>query len=217
MSPQPWNQHFFSSTRGRIVLLLRRASYTVDELAQALHLTDNAVRAHLVTLERDGLVCQSGERRGSSKPASLYSLAPGAEHFFPNAYGRLVLLHLLETLTSSISPEQLANMMQRTGQRMATECDAPSGELRARLQHAIDIVNELGGLMELEELPDAYAIQGYSCPLAAVVPGHPEICQLTQAFLSELVGVPVEEQCKRDEAARCRFTTLKSPSGAHLS
>ena len=47
MSLLPWKQRFFSSTRGRIVALLRRTSRTVDELAQALDLTDNAVRAHL--------------------------------------------------------------------------------------------------------------------------------------------------------------------------
>lgn len=50
-----WKQRFFESTRGRIIMLLRRASRTVEEVAQELDLTDNAVRAHLTTLERDGL------------------------------------------------------------------------------------------------------------------------------------------------------------------
>ena len=50
------NLRFFTSTRGKIITLLRRASRTVDELAQALDLTDNAVRAQLAALERDGLV-----------------------------------------------------------------------------------------------------------------------------------------------------------------
>src|SRR5262245_13833383 len=67
-----WNQRFFASTRGRIITLLRRASRTVDELAQVLGLTDNAVRAHLNTLERDGFVQQRGARRGNSKPSYVY-------------------------------------------------------------------------------------------------------------------------------------------------
>ncbi|MFL5666689.1 MAG: ArsR family transcriptional regulator, partial [Ktedonobacteraceae bacterium] len=54
------NERFFTSTRGHIITLLRRAGHTVDELARALQLTDNAVRSHLATLERDGLVRQSG-------------------------------------------------------------------------------------------------------------------------------------------------------------
>ena len=60
MSPKTagtgWEQRFLSSTRGRLVTLLRRSARTVDELAHELGLTDNAVRAHLATLERDGLV-----------------------------------------------------------------------------------------------------------------------------------------------------------------
>ncbi len=80
------NPRFFASTRGKIVTLLRRASRTVEELAQALGLTDNAVRAQLALLERDRLVQQHGSRRGSSKPAYVYGLTPAAEELYPKAY-----------------------------------------------------------------------------------------------------------------------------------
>src|SRR5881398_826577 len=50
------DKRFFESTRGRIVLLLRASEKTVNDLAAHLQLTDNAVRAHLLSLERDGLV-----------------------------------------------------------------------------------------------------------------------------------------------------------------
>lgn len=209
MALLPWHQHFFSSTRGRIVLLLRRSSLTVDELSQALHLTDNAVRAHLATLERDGLVCQSGTRRGSGKPALIYSLAPGAEQIFPKAYGP-VLHYLLEVLSTSMSPGQLVAVMQSVGRRMAAQWDIPPAELRARLQSAVDILNELGGLAELEDHSESYAIQSYGCPLATVVPDHPEVCQLTQAFLTELIGVSLEEQCERNGTAKCFFRLAKA-------
>ncbi|MFL5701844.1 MAG: helix-turn-helix transcriptional regulator, partial [Ktedonobacteraceae bacterium] len=93
-----WNQRFFESTRGRIITLLRRSSRTVEELAQALDLTDNAVRAHLATLERDGLVRQQGTRRGTGKPAFVYELTPETEQLFPKAYGSVLreLLHVLK-------------------------------------------------------------------------------------------------------------------------
>ena len=98
-----WNQRFFASTRGRILMLLRRAGRTVDELAQALNLTDNAVRAHLATLERDGFVRQLGARRGSGKPAFIYELSPDAEQLFPKAYGP-ILRQLLEVLSEEMTP-----------------------------------------------------------------------------------------------------------------
>ncbi|MEO7021680.1 MAG: ArsR family transcriptional regulator [Ktedonobacteraceae bacterium] len=203
-----WNQHFFASTRGRIILLLRRATHTVDDLAQDLHLTDNAVRTHLVTLERDGLVCQSGARRGNRKPAIVYSLTPEAEQHFPKAYAP-VLQQLLEVLATCMPAEKLEEIMQNVGRRLALQWNIPVGELRVRLQQAVAILNELGGLAELEEHDDTYTIQGYSCPLAAVVPGHPEICQLTRTLLTELIGASVEEQCERGVAAHCCFTTKK--------
>src|SRR5262245_23764551 len=90
----PWDQRFFASTRGRVGALWRRGDRTVGDLAQALGLTDNAVRAHLAALERDGLVRQGGLRRGSGKPAYSYELTAEAERLFPKADGPLLRLVL---------------------------------------------------------------------------------------------------------------------------
>ena len=38
------------------------------------------------------------------------------------------------------------------------------------------MLNDLGGLAELEERGDTVLIRGYSCPPTAVVPGHPGVC-----------------------------------------
>ena len=42
-----WRARLFKSTRGKILELLRTREFTVNELADELRLTDNAVRAHL--------------------------------------------------------------------------------------------------------------------------------------------------------------------------
>lgn len=199
-----WNQRFFESTRGRIIILLRRASCTVEELAQALDLTDNAVRAHLATLERDGLVRQRGARRGSGKPAFVYELTPETEQLFPKAYGA-VLRELLNVLNEHIPPDEVEALLRIVGRRIAAEWHMPPGNLRTRLEGAVDVLNELGGMAELELRDDTYSIHGYSCPLAAAVPGHPEVCRLAETLLTELVGVPVHEQCERDEMPCCCF------------
>jgi predicted ArsR family transcriptional regulator len=204
MSLSYWNQRFFVSTRGRVITLLRRASRTVDELAEALNLTDNAVRAHLATLERDGLVRQRGERRGGGKPAFVYDLTPEAEHLFPKAYGP-VLNQLLEVLSEQMTPEELEIVLHTVGRRIAAKWAVPPGNLRKRLELAVTVLNELGGMAELEQCNDNYCIRGYSCPLAAVVPDHPAVCCLTESLLTELVGVPIQEHCERGEPVRCRF------------
>src|SRR6266536_3274446 len=71
-----WRERLFKSTRGRILDLLRTRDRTVNDLAEELRLTDNAVRAHLVSLERDRLVAQSGMKPGFRKPHTTYALGP---------------------------------------------------------------------------------------------------------------------------------------------
>ena len=199
-----WDKRFFASTRGQIVALLRRKIRTVDELAQALDLTDNAIRAHLATLERDGLVRQQGVRRGGGKPAYAYELTSEAERLFPKPYAP-VLRQLLDVLDKRMAPEEVDTLLRRVGHELASGLSVAEGDIRARLEAAVAVLNELGGLAELEERDGAFVIRGYSCPLAAVVPGHPEVCRLAETLVSEVAGVPVKEYCDRGEPLRCCF------------
>ena len=199
-----WDQRFFASTRGRIVALLRRASRTVEELAQALGLTDNAIRAHLASLERDGLVRQEGVRRGVRKPSYAYDLTPEADRLFPKPYAP-VLGQLLDVLAERLEPAEVEALLRAVGRRLVAGQAAGPHDLRARLDVAVAALNELGGLAELEEDEGAFVIRGYSCPLAAVTPGRPAVCKLAETLVAEVVGVPVRECCDRGERPRCQF------------
>jgi hypothetical protein len=59
------------------------------------------------------------------------------------------------------------------------------------------VLNELGGLAELEEHDGGFVIRGYSCPLAGVTPDHPEARRMAETLAIELAGVPVHERCDR--------------------
>lgn len=207
-----WDQKFFQSTRGQLVTLLRRAGYTVEELAQALNLTANGVRAHLATLERDGIVRQRGSvRRGSGggKPAYIYELTPEAEDLFPKAY-EPVLRQLLDVLAGQLGPEESEVLLRSVGRRIAKGKTLPADGVHARLEVAVGAFNELGGLAELEERDGSLVIRGYSCPLAGVAPDHPEVCRMAETLITELAGVPVYEHCDRGERPRCCFEVAPS-------
>jgi predicted ArsR family transcriptional regulator len=209
MAGTNWNQRFLSTTRGRIITLLRRASRSVDELAQALDLTHTAVRAHLAALERDGLVQQRSERLGNRKPSSVYDLAPTAEFLFPQSYSQL-LYQLLEVLQERMTPEEGDDLLRTVGRRMAAQWTIPPGELSVRMEAAVEVLNELGGLMERETGEETLCIRGYRCPFAAVVLEHPAVCRLAETLLTELVGVPVQEHCEYDGVPRCCFTVVNA-------
>jgi predicted ArsR family transcriptional regulator len=204
------------STRGRLVSLLRRDTRTVEELVRALDLTDNAVRAHLATLERDGLVQQHGVRRGSGsgKPAYAYALTEDAERLFPKAYGP-VLHTLLDVMGERLVPPDVEKALREVGHRLAADQQSArgatyaSGDLTSRLGQAVDLMNTLGSLAELEDHDGELMIRGYSCPLAVMLPGHPEACKLAETLVAEIAGVPVHECCEREEVTRCCFAISK--------
>ena len=201
------DRNFFESTRGRVVTLLRRSGRTVEELARELGLTDNGVRAHLATLERDGIVRQRGSVRrggGVGKPAFVYELTPGAEELFPKAY-EPVLLRTLDAISERLGSEGLEALLRGVGRSLAEGKGVPSDDTRRRLETAVETLNELGGLAELEERNGGFVIRGYSCPLAAVTPNHPEVCRMVETLISELAGVPIQERCDRGARPRCCF------------
>jgi predicted ArsR family transcriptional regulator len=207
MAQKNWNQWFLASTRGRIITLLRRSSHTVDELTQALDLTHTAVRAHLAALERDGLVKQRSERRGSGKPSSVYDLTEASEYLFPKSYG-LYLDQILDILSERTPADDVETLLREVGRRIAAQWTIQNGDLHVRLEEVADVLNELGGLMEPETEGETLCIRGYRCPFAAVVQEHPEVCDLAETLVAELVGVPMQEQCGRTGPEPCRFVVL---------
>ncbi len=201
-----WRERLFKSTRGKILNLLRARECTVNELADELHLTDNAVRAHLASLERDRLVAQSGFRPGIRKPHATYGLGPEAEQIFPKAYGRLVSL-LMSIFSRQVKPRNLRAGMRVAGRKVAQEhLGGLQGKTRQqRIDAALGILRDLGGAASFREEDGKHFIYGNGCPIAAATANHPEACLLAESLLTKIIGSPVKEHCIRGAVPSCRF------------
>jgi len=204
------DQRFFDSTRGRIVTLLRGTTKTVNELAAELELTDNAVRAHLMSLERDGLIKQSGIQRGTRKPHFAYELTDEAENLFPKAYDAL-LNQLIAVLKGRLTPATLEQVLRDVGRSLAKAQAADQGnsDLRNRVARGLTALEAIGGAARMEKQNERFFIRSESCPLAAAVAEHPEVCRLAETLLSEIIGTEVREQCDRNGQPRCRFEVIE--------
>jgi predicted ArsR family transcriptional regulator len=207
MSSSPGSRRFLETTRGQLVTLLRRGPLSVDELARAVGLTDNAVRAHLATLERDGMIRQSGTRRGAGvgKPATLYELHPDGEAFLSRAYAP-VLGALVEEIVAQLPVEQSAAILDGLGRRLAAGAPSLAGSSRdARLEAGATMLRALGGVAEIEERGAGRVIRGYGCPLAATVARRPETCRAVESLLREIVGPELFQCCHHGERPSCCF------------
>jgi predicted ArsR family transcriptional regulator len=203
-----WDNRFFASTRGRVLALLRRGPSTVDELAEQLEVTDNAVRSHIAALERDGFVAQEGVRRGVGKPAWLYGLTTDAERLFPKPYAD-VLDTLLGVLSERLPAAELDGALVEVGRRLAATLPAATGTTEERLPAAIDAIADLGGMAELDISDHTIVIRGYDCPIAGAVRGNPDACRVVESLLSEMLGAPVETCCDRSDSPRCCFAVAR--------
>ena len=201
-----WRQRLFDSTRGRILALLRVETQTVSELAAALDLTDNAVRSHLTSLERDGLVHQLGAQPGFRKPHTLYGLTDEAEHMFPKAYGQ-VLNHVLAVFGKRLPLPELRASLREVGQLAAQEhLGQVKGKSRdQRIEFALGVLKALGGEAVVQESEGKQYIRGSGCPLSAVTAHDPESCLIVEALLSRIIDATVKECCHHGENPRCCF------------
>jgi predicted ArsR family transcriptional regulator len=207
MQRPEWNKRLLASTRGRILALLRAEHRTVNELAAALSLTDNAVRAHLLSLERDGLAQQRGTRRGRRKPHAAYGLSAEAEHIFPKAYGAL-LDHFVTVVSNRLTRRAVRAIMQEVGRALARDKPERSKgrSRRERIKLALALLHDLGGSAKFEESGGKQFIYGRNgCPLAAVTARHPEACLIVGSLLSTIIGVPARKCCEYGETPRCCF------------
>jgi predicted ArsR family transcriptional regulator len=200
-----FDRRFFESSRGKIVTLLRRNNLTVNDLAESLSLTDNAVRANLLSLERDGLVQQKGMVKGFRKPHYIYGLSDAARELFPRPYG-LLFNKLLAALRSTLSPSAMIDRFREVGSGIGKENKIEEdAALDQKIERALAAIESLGGAATHVSSNGKTVVSSESCPFAEAVAEHPEVCKITESMIAEIVGSEVTEHCDRTSAPKCRF------------
>jgi predicted ArsR family transcriptional regulator len=197
-----WQRQVGKTTKSRIVALLRRDQRSVEELAESLGVTDNAVRAQLAVLEREKIVTTAGIRRDGAvgKPATLYGIATDSSALFSSAYAP-VLAALLTELGAKLTSKELATLLRKTGRRIAKSLPVKSTfDDRVKASAAF-----LGADAELVQTRDGYEIRGHGCVLSDAVIACPATCEVLEAVLRDVTGGAVRECCDRVNMPSCRF------------
>ncbi|MBU0704316.1 MAG: ArsR family transcriptional regulator [Chloroflexi bacterium] len=174
-------------------IIKERQQATVDELSRELGLTPVTVRHHLEILRGEVLVAPPLLRRRKSpgRPKYVYTLTEKASTLFPKRYDHLASLILGEVRSLLSSPEEVEQMMERIGERIASQA-VPSGAdgFEAHLVAAVEFLNERGYLARWEPRDDGeYLLHIANCPYERVAGQDREICTIDLAMLTRLLGV----------------------------
>jgi predicted ArsR family transcriptional regulator len=199
-----------SSTRREIIHILRtQGPLTVGALGQVLGITHVAVRRHLTSLERDGLVTSVQERLPMGRPTRVYSLSEAADELFPKKYGALTL-ELLDFIGQA-GDDMLEQFFASRGKGLVEKYGqevAQSSALADRVAQLADVQMASGYLADWEKGEgDTFILKEFNCPVHQVAKRFPHACHHEMEFFKTVLGTDKVQrvECIAKGGQCCRY------------
>ncbi|HWH68042.1 MAG TPA: metalloregulator ArsR/SmtB family transcription factor [Candidatus Sulfotelmatobacter sp.] len=199
-----------TSTRREIINILRTGGpLTVGELGDRLGITHVAVRRHLTSLERDGLVSSVQERLPMGRPTRVYSLTETADDLFPKKYGALTLeiLDFLSEADSDLVERFFAARGQNFVAKYGPEVTKGSS-LEDRVSRLADIQMANGYLADWAKAEgETMMLKEFNCPVHQVSRKYPTACHHELEFFKTVLGTENVErvECIAKGGNCCRY------------
>jgi len=189
------------------LLLNTPEGVSIDEMAFKLNISRNAVKQHLVVLEKQQLVREGALNSTGGRPARSYSLTDKGINSFPKQYAWFCNL-LLNDLAAEMSAEALEKMMWNMGVKLAHSL-APQfihKNAQQKLIALVELMQNLGYHAEIEQNGAEPSIKAINCVYHDLAQQHPELCMFDQALISTLLDSPIEQiACMAKQDCNCRF------------
>lgn len=207
-SPMPNQEE--TSTRREIIHILRTVGpLTVGELGDRLGITHVAVRRHLTSLERDGLVTSVQERLPMGRPTRVYSLTDAADELFPKKYGvfTLEILDFMSAAGDDLVEQFFANRGKGLVDKYGPEISEGSS-LQERVARLADIQMANGYLADWEKGEgEALVLKEFNCPVHQVSRKFPHACHHELEFFKTVLGTDKVErvECIAKGGNCCRY------------
>ncbi len=175
-------------------LLRRKHAASAEAISTELGITPNAVRQHLVNLEREGYVKSEPVRHKRGRPSLMFSLTDRAHAAFPKRYGQLATMVLTE-LQEMGGPEMLDELFSRVAIRHATAVEPEMEGLTfdQKVERLVAWIGRAGTLAESQETVDGIRVTIHNCPFRNTALKFPQVCTITPQLLVRLLGAPVSQ------------------------
>ncbi|MEC2344130.1 MULTISPECIES: helix-turn-helix transcriptional regulator [Paenibacillus] len=197
------------STRERILHLMKTAGpLSAKELTTELQITEMAVRRHLGTMERDGLIESKMVRQTAGRPTAVYGLTELAEGLFPKRYHSLTL-DLLDELAEESGEVMVDRLFDRRKEKLSrkymTEMQGKS--LTEKVRTLSEIQNDNGYMTELQETDGGeYVLMEHNCPISQIANRYNHACDCELKLFESLLDADVERtECLAQQGRKCVY------------
>ena len=201
----------FRDRRRRLLrhLLRNKPGATIEELAEAIDVTRTAVRQHLASLMRDGLVDLGDTRPTGGRPERLFRLTDRGREEFPRRYSWFAQL-LIEAIEKEHGTSGLRVRLGRIAAAVVGQIrqGAPAtGSRREKVRALSAVMDDLGyDARTGADLDGAPTIEADNCVFHELAARNPEVCQFDLALLSGFTGSKVSlHECMARGGHVCRF------------
>lgn len=182
---------------------------TVDQLAQELSISRNAVHQHLASLEGQRYVENSLQSSTGGRPGRIYKLSAIGQELFPRHYSLFSRL-LLQLVQQKLGDATLKECMSSLGEQLAFEYKARvqnKGSTADQVREVKLIMSELGyethlGIDETNPLE----IVASNCVFHQLAADCKEVCELDLSLMASLLDANIEhKECMVRGGECCRF------------
>lgn len=197
-----------STSKVLLTLMKTKGSLSVNEMAKELGITEMAIRRHLNTLERDGLIEAKLIRQAMGRPMHLYSLTLLADDLFPKNYHQLTL-ELLGELNIEEVINPVGQLFEGRKQKLLEKYKGrmEGKALVDRVAELAEIQNNNGYMVKWEFADEGhYVFTEYNCPIAKVAKQYNEACHCELSLFQNLLSANVERtECLTKGGNKCTY------------
>jgi predicted ArsR family transcriptional regulator len=167
-----------------------------------------AVRRHLNTLERDGLLETKLVRQAMGRPTHLYLLTKQADDLFPKNYHHLTL-DLLEELLEDEGEEKVDSLFKKREDKLVARYQSrmQAKSLGERVSELAKIQNENGYMAKWKQHGDGeFELSEHNCPITQVANRYQQACHCELSLFQRLLGANVERtECLAKGGTKCKY------------
>lgn len=187
------------------------------EITNQMHITNMAVRRHLGTLEKDGLIITDKiVHQAMGRPAAIYRLTDTAEEMFPKNY-HLLTLDLLYELVQEAGPDMVDILFKR---RKSTLQEKYAGQVEGKdLEDKVAVLtqiqNENGYMARWEKMGGPgdkmeYVLTEHNCPISQIANHYEQACRCELELFESLLDAEVKRTtCLAKGDRNCTYTIKK--------